>query len=418
MNLLRRVALALVVLAAGVPAAAAAERQQAPAAQAPDKPDQPPQQKPADDLSYEETVVVSASRTDEKLVNAPATMSVILAQTIENAPTRNFAELLRVGARPQHHPGVGPRHQRHEPRRHRHAGDRPARAARRPQSLPGLLRVRHVGLPAGQPQRDQAGRGDPRPGLGRLGRQRRQRRGQRDHQVAARDAGHQRHVRLRHVRPVGGRPRRRRRRDVCTSAAPMPRPSTTGGPSSCRAGAIRRMRWRGRPASFPVLRARSYPAFTNTGTTQPKFDGRLDYDFEDGRRLSFAGGVRRHRRHHAHRHRAVRHQHRLDDGLREGEFRPQGAARERVHQRARRQRLQPADARHQLPADRLRLPDQHLRPRALERQRGRPPARPQLRRQFPLQQVRPVARAGRRRPQGVRRLRPGRDLPLAPCSGG
>ena len=26
----------------------------------------------------------------------------------------------------------------------------------------------------------------------------------------------------------------------------------------------------------------TYPAFTNTGTTQPKFDGRIDYDFEDG----------------------------------------------------------------------------------------------------------------------------------------
>jgi outer membrane receptor protein involved in Fe transport len=34
-----------------------------------------------------------------------------------------------------------------------------------------------------------------------------------------------------------------------------------------------------------------YPAYKNTGTTQPKFDGRLDYDFEDGRRLSFTGGV-------------------------------------------------------------------------------------------------------------------------------
>jgi outer membrane receptor protein involved in Fe transport len=34
-----------------------------------------------------------------------------------------------------------------------------------------------------------------------------------------------------------------------------------------------------------------YPAYTNTGTTQPKFDGRLDYDYEDGRQLSFTGGV-------------------------------------------------------------------------------------------------------------------------------
>jgi iron complex outermembrane receptor protein len=34
-----------------------------------------------------------------------------------------------------------------------------------------------------------------------------------------------------------------------------------------------------------------YPNFTNSGTTQPKVDGRVDYDFEDGRqKLIFAGG--------------------------------------------------------------------------------------------------------------------------------
>lgn len=33
-----------------------------------------------------------------------------------------------------------------------------------------------------------------------------------------------------------------------------------------------------------------YPAFTNNGTTQPKLDGRLDHDFVDGSRLSLSGG--------------------------------------------------------------------------------------------------------------------------------
>jgi iron complex outermembrane receptor protein len=33
-----------------------------------------------------------------------------------------------------------------------------------------------------------------------------------------------------------------------------------------------------------------YPAFKNNGTTQPKLDGRLDYDFVDGSDLSFSGG--------------------------------------------------------------------------------------------------------------------------------
>jgi outer membrane receptor protein involved in Fe transport len=35
----------------------------------------------------------------------------------------------------------------------------------------------------------------------------------------------------------------------------------------------------------------TYPSFTNTGTTQPKFDLRVDRDFEDGKRLVFQGGV-------------------------------------------------------------------------------------------------------------------------------
>ena len=45
---------------------------------------------------YEETVVVSASRASEKLVNAPATMSVVTSAQIEAAASPNFAELLRT----------------------------------------------------------------------------------------------------------------------------------------------------------------------------------------------------------------------------------------------------------------------------------------------------------------------------------
>jgi iron complex outermembrane receptor protein len=50
------------------------------------------EQQPA---KYEETVVVSASRASEKLVNAPATMSVVTSAQIEGASSPNFAELLR-----------------------------------------------------------------------------------------------------------------------------------------------------------------------------------------------------------------------------------------------------------------------------------------------------------------------------------
>jgi outer membrane receptor protein involved in Fe transport len=52
-----------------------------------EKPEQPP--------TFEETVVVSASKAEEKLIDAPATMSVITSQAIEAAPSSNFAELLR-----------------------------------------------------------------------------------------------------------------------------------------------------------------------------------------------------------------------------------------------------------------------------------------------------------------------------------
>src|SRR6188768_2658737 len=58
--------------------------------------DQKPEQKPDAPQKYEETVVVSASRTEEKLINAPATMTVIGPQTLQSAPTQNFAELLRA----------------------------------------------------------------------------------------------------------------------------------------------------------------------------------------------------------------------------------------------------------------------------------------------------------------------------------
>src|SRR3954453_16331630 len=97
-----RFALAALLCAAAVPVAAAPQAPtpaKAPQATAPkpeQKPDQKPEPKPDEPQKDEETVVVSASRTEEKLVNAPATMTVIGAQTIASAPTQNFAELLRA----------------------------------------------------------------------------------------------------------------------------------------------------------------------------------------------------------------------------------------------------------------------------------------------------------------------------------
>ena len=68
-----------------------------PAGQAATPPaEQKPEQNPDEAQKYEETVVVTASKTEEKLINAPATMTVINSQTIQNAPTQNFAELMRT----------------------------------------------------------------------------------------------------------------------------------------------------------------------------------------------------------------------------------------------------------------------------------------------------------------------------------
>lgn len=46
-------------------------------------------------IGLSETIVVTASRVEEELANTPAVVSVIDDNTIRNAPTQNFAELLR-----------------------------------------------------------------------------------------------------------------------------------------------------------------------------------------------------------------------------------------------------------------------------------------------------------------------------------
>ncbi len=44
-------------------------------------------------------------------------------------------------------------------------------------------------------------------------------------------------------------------------------------------------------AAVCTVTTTNYPPFANTGTTQPKFDARVDYDYVDGKKLSFSGGV-------------------------------------------------------------------------------------------------------------------------------
>jgi iron complex outermembrane receptor protein len=72
-----------------VPAFAQQQQQQA---QAPSQ----QEQNPDAPVSFEEQVVVSASRTEQQLVNAPATVSLVTTEMIENSPATNIGDLLRA----------------------------------------------------------------------------------------------------------------------------------------------------------------------------------------------------------------------------------------------------------------------------------------------------------------------------------
>jgi outer membrane receptor protein involved in Fe transport len=63
------------------------------------QPGQPPPEKvediPEESPIYEEQVVVTASKVEQQLVNAPATVSVVTTDVIQSSPATNYAELLR-----------------------------------------------------------------------------------------------------------------------------------------------------------------------------------------------------------------------------------------------------------------------------------------------------------------------------------
>jgi outer membrane receptor protein involved in Fe transport len=54
------------------------------------------QNPPADTPTFEEQVVVSASRVEQELVNAPAAVSLVTAETIKSSPATNIGDLLRA----------------------------------------------------------------------------------------------------------------------------------------------------------------------------------------------------------------------------------------------------------------------------------------------------------------------------------
>ena len=76
------------VLTFAVPALAQQAPDPKPASQEAQDPDRP--------ISFEEQVVVTASRSDQQLVNAPASVSLVTDETIQNSPATNIGELLRA----------------------------------------------------------------------------------------------------------------------------------------------------------------------------------------------------------------------------------------------------------------------------------------------------------------------------------
>jgi len=84
----RLFAAGLLLVAAALPAFAQGQGQQTPGQQPSQDPDKP--------VTFEEQVVVTASRAEEQLVNAPAAVSVITTATIESSPATNIGDLLRA----------------------------------------------------------------------------------------------------------------------------------------------------------------------------------------------------------------------------------------------------------------------------------------------------------------------------------
>jgi iron complex outermembrane receptor protein len=93
--MIKRLFAAGLVLAAAIPAYARGQGQGQGQGQQPAN-----QQQPAQDtdkpVTFEEQVVVTASRAEEQLVNAPAAVSVINTAAIESSPATNIGDLLRA----------------------------------------------------------------------------------------------------------------------------------------------------------------------------------------------------------------------------------------------------------------------------------------------------------------------------------
>ena len=283
-----RLVAAGLVLAFAVPAYAQGNAGQAPppAQEQPPDPDRPP--------SFEDQVVVSASRSEQQLVNAPAAVTLITSESIENSAATNIGDLLRavpgmnvtqVSARDVNFTTRGATStlatsqlalvdgrsvyldffgmvmwdlvptNAHEIKQIEVVRG-PASAVWGANAMSGvvnvitktprelaLLRGNSVTIGLGAFNRDVTGRDE--------------------------DTGSLFYVNGTHARAVDDRWSYKLAAGYLTQD-PLPRPTGT----------------------IPNAFSTPYPPFVNEGTSQPKFNGRLDYDFAGGDgRATFSGGV-------------------------------------------------------------------------------------------------------------------------------
>jgi outer membrane receptor protein involved in Fe transport len=280
-----RLYLAGVMLAVSAPVFAQGNSQP-PASQKPSDQDQPV-------VKFEEQVVVSASRSEEALVNAPAAVSLIPTAVIESSPATNIGDLLRavpgmnvtqVSARDVNITTRGATStlatsqlalvdgrsvyldffgmvmwdlvpsNPHEIKQIEVVRG-PASAVWGANAMTGVVNV----ITKSPRELAKEGGDSVTIGAGVFGRN-----------VTGRDQdnGSLFYVNGSHAEAVNDRWAYRLSAGYF-SQDPLPRP----------AGTI--------PNAFNT----PYPSFTNTGTSQPKFDLRVDRDLNDGARLTFSGGV-------------------------------------------------------------------------------------------------------------------------------
>jgi len=91
----RTLALGLMLFVAAPLSVSAGQQTTGSAQQKPQPPPQPPPKPEEEPPTYEEQIVVTASRVEQQLVNAPATVSVVTTDVITSTPATNYAELLR-----------------------------------------------------------------------------------------------------------------------------------------------------------------------------------------------------------------------------------------------------------------------------------------------------------------------------------